>query len=928
MASAENALQQLMKIFDYEPSEKIVICTFDIYDFGFGSATSVPQNFIRLEIEPIEPSYEIVPYYDRLQWILSHELVHIIVNDQESDIEAVARSIFSKVQPEKMEPLTIFYSLLTNYNRYSPRWHQEAIAVFMETWLSGGFGRIFSNFNEMYFRTMVLDSLGFPNWHKIESITSHNSFLLETVFYLFGTRFTTYLTSKYDVNEFIDWFKQNPDDCYSSFYTKFEEIYGLDFNQAWDDFIKSEIDFQKENISKLSKYNYTPIDRLTNEPFGWVSQPYYSAKDSSVLFAYHRSHELGTIQKFDLNSSQSNFLETLPSPSMHQVASTAYDSTFGYFFYTTNNNMLFRDLWVLDTKTEESKLLFPNKRIGHLTVSPVIHDLWGIQHSRGVATLVFSAFPYSDLYEVVGFNVGDEIYQLSVSPSGKTLAAVLHRANGEQEVVLTDVDRLKRGGGFSIQTLTGNGSPENISWSGGEKYIYWNAYVNGVANIYRINLDTKVIEPLSHTPRGLFKPIEISRDSLFAFEFSTNGFKPVVIPIKVAENLPAIEYLGQRVIEKNPIVTSWLLNPVDLSNVKMPPVKEYNGLANMDLISIVPVLTGFQKQKVIGIFAHMSDPLIDHDLTLEFGYSPFNEQHVGPRWHFKLKYDYHKKYLFGIEHNAPDFYDLFNQRKRGMIGTKIKIGNLHYWVYDNPLKVQQATEIALYTGVEFINDNLVRVSRPDFLVAQTELTSKYLRRTIGSSDFEAGDQFIFTLRTFGSNPDNPNWAGQFTAEWDNFSNLMFKHNTLHLKLAAGYHYDNEEVRQARFYFGGFGNREVEDVDVKQFRKLFRFPGIPMYSLDATKFVKVMLENNLPPLRFADAVIGQHFLNHIDASIYTQALVVKSPQSSYWVDLGGQINFVIKHWYNLESTFSAGIAKAWWDGGHSWEGFLSIKLLKN
>jgi len=52
----------LKELFKYTPSEKIIINTYDAYDYGYGAATSVPQNFIRLEIEPMEPGYESIPY--------------------------------------------------------------------------------------------------------------------------------------------------------------------------------------------------------------------------------------------------------------------------------------------------------------------------------------------------------------------------------------------------------------------------------------------------------------------------------------------------------------------------------------------------------------------------------------------------------------------------------------------------------------------------------------------------------------------------------------------------------------------------------------------------------------------------------------------------------------------------------------------------
>jgi hypothetical protein len=92
------------------------------------------------------------------------------VNDLASGSEAFSRSIFSKVAPEQVQPLTVFYSLLTNYSRYTPRWHQEAIAVFMETWLSGGFGRTLGNFDEMYFRTLVIDGREFPSFQTIDGV--------------------------------------------------------------------------------------------------------------------------------------------------------------------------------------------------------------------------------------------------------------------------------------------------------------------------------------------------------------------------------------------------------------------------------------------------------------------------------------------------------------------------------------------------------------------------------------------------------------------------------------------------------------------------------------------------------------------------------------------------------------------------------------
>lgn len=935
ISSSESSLKLLMDLFDYVPSEKIVINLYDVSDYGFGATTTVPQNYIRIEIEPLEPGYENIPYNERLQWLISHELVHIVINDQASGFENLSRNIFQKVTPEQVQPITVFYSILTNFSRYTPRWHQEAIAVFLETWMSGGFGRILGNFDEMYFRTMVLDNLEFPSDIRLDAKTSHNSFLIETLFYLYGARFAAFLSIKYDSQKLLQWFKISSGDFYTGFKSKFEKIFKEEFDKEWENFIRYETDFQKKNIEKLNSSKTTYVKRLNDNPLGFATQPHFDPVSESVIFGYHKPHHLSSIQKLNLNSLKSSDIGSLPTPSQYQVASTAFDYETGLFFYTTNNNQLYRDICVLNIETGETKVLFKDARIGHLTITPLTHELWGIKHSGGKASIMYSPYPYNILEQLAELTFGDEIQQLSVDHSGKFLAATLLNSAGVQSILLINTDSLLNGKTFSFTEITSTGTPENPSWSLDGKVLYWNSYNNGVSNIYKVNIGEGLIigypTALTHTLRGLFKPIYIGENILFAFEFTTEGLLPVIIEDKAAGVLPAIEYLGQEVTKTNSIVYNWYVTPSsEKSSLKAINEEEkYNGLENLKIQTFIPVISGFQKQKMLGIFTHISDPLLMHDITIETGYSPFNENPAGPKWHFKGKYEYKKQWQIGLDHNAPDFYDLFNERKRGLIGTRVRLGHTHYWIYDNPLKIKQETEVAYYFDQIFINDNLVRVSQPDFGVAQTNFNSKDLRRTIGSSDYEYGNEFNVTVMAFGTNLEKQfEFAGQIFGEWDNFTTTFFPHNILHFKLAAGYHNPNNHIFQSRFFFGGFGNRALENVDVKQYRKVFRFPGIPIYSLDSERFLKVMIENNLPPLRFGSASIGSHYLNHIDFAVYSQALYTKSSLGENWINIGAQMNLIFKHWFNLESALSAGIANAWFEGGESWEWFVSFKLLKN
>jgi hypothetical protein len=930
LQSAENSLLALRKLFNYIPSEKIIINTYDVSDYGFGATTTVPENYIRLEIEPFEPGYEIVPYNERFQWLLSHELVHIVVNDMENNFEKSLRSVSGKVAPDKNQPMTILFSLLTNNNRFTPRWYQEAMAVFIETWFSGGYGRILGSCDEMYFRAMVSEGKNFPMESELEQVTSHKSVFLESLLYIYGARFVAHLSNQYGIEKLLSWYNLDPEKFYQGFEGKFEELFGIDLDVAWKKFLEDGKSFQKKNIEAINKFPTTKVKKVSKDAFGWVTQPYFDKQSNSLFFGYHRTGELSKISTLNLSNSKSTEITTMPSPSMIQVTSLAYDEVYKLLFYTTNNNLLYRDIWLYDLKTGKERCIFPDVRVGQLTISPVTHELIGVQHASGKPILVRSKYPYTELQSLVVFEVGQELNQLSINRNGNLLAAVFHESNGQQSIILSDISQIDKGKPFVYKVVTTSGSPENISWSQDGKSIFWNAYTNGVSNIYRFNLETGEQIPLTNTLVGLFRPVEISEDSVLAMEYTTEGFAPVVFENKKAERLPAINYFGQNVIEKYPEVINWNLKPATqvVSKETIKPEETYNGFENLSIKTFIPIVSGFQSRVVLGIYLQVKDPLLVHDFTLETGVSPFKEVTNDVKFHLRFKYSLHQKYSLGIDYNAPDFFDLFNTRKRGMLGSKFTLGYSDFWLYDNPLKIKQNTELTFYRGIKFINDNLTEVTQPDFAILKSEFDYRYLRKTIGSIDWESGNQFRFTVLGYGSNPTNPEYSGQIFAEWDNYNLFLFDHNVLHFKLSAGLHFVNENLPETKFFFGGFGNREIENEPVKQFEKVFRFPGVPIYSILSDQFAKVMIENSFPPIRIPNISLGHIELKNINFSIFSQALITDTPETNKWIDAGAQINIMFEHWFNLESTVSAGIAKAWWSGGSDNEWFISWKLLKD
>ena len=141
--SFENSLSYHRKLFDYTPTEPVVVLFQDFGDYGHGGTSTVPWNYLSIGIEPFDYVYETMPANERMNWLMHHELVHVVATDKGADRDLVFRRLFGgKVAPEQEAPLAMFYSYLTSPRWYAPRWYHEGIAVFVDTWMAGGLGRV------------------------------------------------------------------------------------------------------------------------------------------------------------------------------------------------------------------------------------------------------------------------------------------------------------------------------------------------------------------------------------------------------------------------------------------------------------------------------------------------------------------------------------------------------------------------------------------------------------------------------------------------------------------------------------------------------------------------------------------------------------------------------------------------------------------
>ena len=926
----ENSLSFHRRTFHYTPSQKVTILLQDFDDYGYAGATSLPFNYMILGIEPYEYVYETSPTNERLNWVMSHELMHVVASDKAAGADRLYRSIFlGKVSPSSDNPISIFYSYLTTPRKYSPRWYHEGIAVFMETWMAGGIGRVLGGYDEMVFRTMVADSTYFFDVIGLESEGTTIDFQTGQNSYLYGTRFVTYLADQYGTDKLIAWFDRT-DDSKQSFSSQFEHVYGSSLDDEWSHWIEWEHRWQKANLDSVRRFPVTPYRRIEGEALGAISRPYYDSSARKIYAAVNYPGQLAHIASIGVDDGSIRRICDVPSPAMYYVCSLAYDPSAGDLFFTTHNGRDWRDLNVVNVNTGESRALLKRARTGDLAFDRSRKWVWGVRHQGGISSLVAFPPPYDHWIDVLRLAYGRDIFDIDISPDGSTLTASTIEISGRQQLLRMPIDELLKGNSsYELLYEFANNSPENFVFSRDGKYLFGTSYYSGVSNIYRYDFGTKKMEAISNCETGFFRPLPLSGDSLAVFRYSGKGFVPAVIANTPIEDVSAVRYLGEDVVEKYPVVKSWTLpSPlsVNLDTIRVDSTS-YNGLESISLRSAYPVVEGYKDYTSLGLRFNFLDPLLYHDLDASVSYSPSAGLASNERVHAALDYHFWQ-WKINASYNKADFYDLFGPTKVSRKGYALGVQYNNFLLDDNPRAIEYTLSANGYGDLDRLPDfQNVAASFDRFVTAGGKVVYRYLRRSLGGVEAEEGvrvqlnalDTYVNSLDFIRSN-----------LNLDYGILLPLDHSSLWFRGSGGLSSGDRTSPFANFYFGAFGNNWVDFQDVKRYRNSYAFPGIELNEIGGRNYGKGTIEWVLPPLRFRRFGFFDLYCNWSQLSLFSSAIVTNadSPDDRETrFDAGGQLDFKLVVFSRLESTFSLGYAVAFEkDQRHTSQFMFSLKIL--
>jgi hypothetical protein len=924
----ENSLRFHEKNLHWKPWERTTILLKDFSDYGNAAALGSPSDMVLLDVAPLSLSMETFSPGERFFTLMNHELTHVGTIDVWNSRDAFWRHFLGgKPVPLQNHPESILYNYLTSPRNLTPRWYMEGSAVFHETWMAGGLGRAQGGYDEMVFRAKVHDHMRFFSPLGLESEGTQIDFQVGANWYLYGTRFFSYLALIYGPEKAVEWLRRSEDS--KAFYSsQFKHVFGKPLNQVWNEWILFEHKFQEENLARLAQYPLTEPKHLSPRGLGSMSRGFVDEKTNSLIAAFRYPGRIGFLGRMNLATGKLTHLTDLDGMMLYKVTSVAFDPDSRTAFYV-NENYAYRDLNAIDVDTGRKRRLLTDARIGDLAFNRVDKSLWGIRHQNGFVTLVRIPPPYTSFNQIKTFHYGEILFDLDVSPDGELVSASYGGNDGKQSVKVWKRSDLEQGDADDpVTTLSLPPSvPENFTFTPDGKALLGNSYYTGVSNVFRLDIASGKWDALTNAATGFFRPQLRPDGSLLVYDYTGAGFNPSIIQPQVREDLGTVRLLGTEVVNARPELKQWGVgSPAKIPLDQMITGRgTYDPFHRMRFDAHYPIVSGYDQSPAFGYYLHLADPLLFRQFSASLAISPFGKVHGGERLHFDAEYQT-PTWKFTYWHNLSDIYDLAGPVLRSRKGDALIVNYTRPLIYDPPRQLDIFGSASAFFGLNQLPGAQNITGPKDLRSADIGLRYTNTTRALGGVDHEKGIEARIVAATDQAQghfyPKLYGGVDLGTAlPWHNSSVWIYAH----AGISGGPRLD----ALAAYYFGSFRNNYVDNRPEKRYREMESFPGFEIDEITARKFGRLTGEVNLPPVRFAEVGTPAFYLSYVRPAVFAGAMATQAPEGGghHYYDAGAQLDLNFTVALRLPMVLSAGVAGGWQDGHYrKTEWLASLKIM--
>lgn len=533
---AETSFDKLTKKMDWTPKGKIQVVFNDKQDVANGLASLFPYHYILVYAAKPTAHSELGYYKDYLTLLFHHELTHILHIDQYYRFVTPLRKLFGTVAVP---------------NGATPSWMREGMAVYEETALEPGFGRIDSLQTDMVLRTSYLEQ-SFPSIDQIAGLS--REFPAGSGPYLFGGEFMQWLADNYGEDRIYEYQKEYAGSPFIfALNNKSRRVFGKSFNKLYKEFKQDQVarfegdkqDITEKGVTKTEVILEDPNLKYTHFTIGASGEQAYSVSslDNKDWVTYQSQYKAEKKKDgVDLEIQEAINKSTLAYAIKTQM-SYSYDGRFLAFDATgqVEKQTLYNEVYIQDMaqkKVERVKIdshKSKSMRVRGPDFSPKDGgNRWIVMIRSFTGTDQLYLY---DRIEKKGYVLTDEpknthLSNPRFSPDGeKIVVSRKDPVSGFRDIVVYSKT------GQKLKQITRDIYPDlDPIFSPDGSKIYFSSFRSGVANIHAYNFYNNSLHQLTNTLTGFFGPMpDPQTGEIYVREYSTKGdkivkFRPIFRP--------------------------------------------------------------------------------------------------------------------------------------------------------------------------------------------------------------------------------------------------------------------------------------------------------------------------------------------------------------------------------------------------------------
>jgi len=610
---AEKSWGIITRDLNWEPRDKIQVVLVDDFDFSNGFATPLPFNQIRLFLKPPDNT-KLLPYDDWLNFLIMHELTHVVHLDMAMGAPSVMRNILGR-------------NFLTFPHAFTPGFMIEGLAVFKETDYDAGIGRGQSSYYEMLMRQEVLSG--------IDDLSQITLTLRDWPFgkqYLYGYYYYRFLSERYGdekITEYLNSYSRKLLPYFLQNRTA-RHTFGKDHETLWLDFkhwLTARFKPQIERIKQQPLVTGSAItaEGLRADPTTANRHAYYYLEDNGM--------DRRSIIRIAGTGEKKAVVQT---GNLVEMDVTDDDRFLITRFVKNGEGRVWTDIFLYEDGDE--------KRLTH--GQRYRNAAWLDQGKGIIAKRTRAGISELDLLNAEGQFLrrlwrgkpGEILGDFALSHDGRYLVGGVKRKQQGWNLELLDLES------GEWQVLTDTQAIEGgARFSEDDQSILYSADYGETYNLYRMELASGDIIQLSNVLGGAVKPVQVG-EKVFFQNYSARGYNHY--QLSAGQNVASFNITTQQAAYN---YTDWQQRPVPKSEPE-----PYSAWPSLRPRSWFPVVFIDEEQTNIGVATNGADALARHVYELAVLYDFDNELTAG-----FAQYDYDNKWSLLLQ-RRHDYDDLAN----------------------------------------------------------------------------------------------------------------------------------------------------------------------------------------------------------------------------------------------------------------------------